>query len=347
MPSMPFFPHFFLRDMVGWYIALGLLAALAALFPWELGQKADPFGSAPPGIKPEWYFLFMFETLKELPGHILGLEGEFLGVMFFNLCGLMVLLVPFVDFGASRGRARRCLNLLATAAVIGFIVMTYRGLLRDPPGPPHWTVLQVAVIGLIVIAIWGIIEFAGARRGLPLIILATILAGATVASAQAPEKGPPPAPGPAPVPLPKENVPLVVKENKCLACHGDAELWEGDRERFHITEKDLAKDIHWQKGLRCYDCHGGDPTTTKSATSAHSLDAKLDGKDNPFRDQIAQGYSRVLRPLPLQYRLHAPLSALAAHGPGVGVLDQRPRQAAEGHRGPAGRRLHFLPRRQA
>ena len=64
MPSMPFVPHFLLRDMVGWYLALALLAALAALFPWELGKKADPFGSAPEGIKPEWYFLFMFQTLK-------------------------------------------------------------------------------------------------------------------------------------------------------------------------------------------------------------------------------------------------------------------------------------------
>ena len=70
VPSMPFVPHFLLRDMVGWYVALGLLAALAALFPWELGQKADPFGSAPEGIKPEWYFLFMFQTLKKLPPHV-------------------------------------------------------------------------------------------------------------------------------------------------------------------------------------------------------------------------------------------------------------------------------------
>ena len=70
VPTMPFVPHFLLRDMVGWYVALGILAALAALFPWELGQKADPFGSAPEGIKPEWYFLFMFQTLKKLPPHI-------------------------------------------------------------------------------------------------------------------------------------------------------------------------------------------------------------------------------------------------------------------------------------
>jgi cytochrome b6 len=130
VPSMPFVPHFLLRDMVGWYIALGLLAALAALFPWELGRKADPFGAPPAAIKPEWYFLFMFQTLKQIPGHVLGLEGEVLGIMFFGLCGLLVLLVPFLDYGAARGRSRYLLNGLAALAVLGFIVMTAWGLLE-------------------------------------------------------------------------------------------------------------------------------------------------------------------------------------------------------------------------
>ena len=131
VPSMPFVPHFLLRDMVGWYVALGLLAALAALFPWELGQKANPFGSAPAGIKPEWYFLFMFQTLKKLPAYLWNLkwlEGETVGVMFFSFCGLFVLLVPFLDFSSKRRWPRRVLNTLAVLAVLFFIVMTARGL---------------------------------------------------------------------------------------------------------------------------------------------------------------------------------------------------------------------------
>src|SRR2546425_10155546 len=36
-----------LRCAMGWLIALGLLAALAAIFPWELGEKAGPFASGP------------------------------------------------------------------------------------------------------------------------------------------------------------------------------------------------------------------------------------------------------------------------------------------------------------
>ncbi len=128
VPSMPFVPHFLLRDMVGWYLALAILAALAALFPWELGEKANPFSSAPEGIKPEWYFLFMFQTLKELPAHILGFEGEVLGVLFFGVGGLVVLTVPFLDRGPA---ARRVLNAMALVAVLFFIVMTAWGFFDD------------------------------------------------------------------------------------------------------------------------------------------------------------------------------------------------------------------------
>jgi cytochrome b6 len=128
--SMPFLPHFLLRDMVGWYVALGLLAALAALFPWELGEKADPFGVAPKNIKPEWYFLFMFQTLKHLPPHILGFEGEVVGVVFFGLCGLALLLVPFIDRAPVAGKARRVLVVMAWITALFFVAMTVWGVLE-------------------------------------------------------------------------------------------------------------------------------------------------------------------------------------------------------------------------
>src|SRR5262249_38562900 len=38
--QMPFFPHYVLRDLLAWYVALALVAALAAFLPWELGRKA-------------------------------------------------------------------------------------------------------------------------------------------------------------------------------------------------------------------------------------------------------------------------------------------------------------------
>ena len=59
------------------------------------------------------------------------LEGEMAGVLFFGFCGLVVLVVPFLDFGAGRRWPRRVLNVLAVLAVAFFIVMSARGL-SDP-----------------------------------------------------------------------------------------------------------------------------------------------------------------------------------------------------------------------
>ena len=47
--EMKFFPNFMLRELMAWYVALGVLGTLAAIFPWNLGVKADPFTSAPAG----------------------------------------------------------------------------------------------------------------------------------------------------------------------------------------------------------------------------------------------------------------------------------------------------------
>ena len=60
-------------------------ASLAALFPWELGVKADPFASAPAGIRPEWYFMFMFQTLKKIPAKVWFTDGEVVGILLYVL----------------------------------------------------------------------------------------------------------------------------------------------------------------------------------------------------------------------------------------------------------------------
>jgi quinol-cytochrome oxidoreductase complex cytochrome b subunit len=120
--TMPFFPHFLLRDLVGWLSALAVLAALAAYFPWELGTKADPFASAPAGIRPEWYFMYMFETLKYLPAKIGPIDGELIGVMVFNLGGLFLLLVPFLDRRTARGE-RSPLFFWLGVGIVTYIVL--------------------------------------------------------------------------------------------------------------------------------------------------------------------------------------------------------------------------------
>jgi cytochrome b6 len=127
LKTMKFMPNFLLRDLMGWLTALGVLAAMSALFPWELGVKADPFASAPAGIRPEWYFMFMFQTLRMLPAKIGPVEGEVFAVTVFGIAGLLLLLVPFLDRAADRQQPNRFLNFAGWAAVVYIVVMTTLG----------------------------------------------------------------------------------------------------------------------------------------------------------------------------------------------------------------------------
>jgi cytochrome b6 len=122
--SMPFFPFFLLRDLLGWLVALGLLVALAAIFPWELGEKADPFAPAPPGIKPEWYFLYMFQTLKYIPAKILFFDGEVLGILAFGLIGLIWLFIPFIDRRPEEHRTSRWFTAFGWLAIAFILTMS-------------------------------------------------------------------------------------------------------------------------------------------------------------------------------------------------------------------------------
>jgi cytochrome b6 len=109
--GMKFFPNFALRDLLTWLVALAVLLALALFFPygagipgveWELGQKADPLAPAFPGIKPEWYFLWIYQLLREFPPHILGFEGPQLCLLLVNVLLVVWGLIPWLDRKARR-----------------------------------------------------------------------------------------------------------------------------------------------------------------------------------------------------------------------------------------------------
>ena len=227
---MPFVPHFLFRDMVGWYLALGLLAALAALFPWELGQKANPFGSAPQGIKPEWYFLFMFETLKQIPAHVFRVEGEVVGVLFFGLVGVIVLLVPLLDARAAQGGVRWMrwiLSFLATVAVFFFILQTASGL--DLVKFRLWQSAALSVAAAVVFLTAAAVVSRFGRKApasttpLAWLLALGVLAGASVGMAGEAAAPPPPAAKAAE----KAGEPLAAKPNNCLFCHGNKDVSGG------------------------------------------------------------------------------------------------------------------------
>ncbi len=117
---MPFFPHFVLRDMILWLLVLNVVAAFAVFFPWELGTKADMFAPAPATIRPEWFFVFMFQALKLIPAHVLFIEGEVLGILFFGAVFVVWLLVPFID----RSNDEKRFILIKRIGIVAIAIMT-------------------------------------------------------------------------------------------------------------------------------------------------------------------------------------------------------------------------------
>jgi cytochrome b6 len=128
--EMKFFPNFALRELMAWYVAMGALGALAAIFPWDLGVKADPFISAPAGIKPEWYFLFMFQTLKMIPPKVWFVDGEVLGVLGCSLAGLLWMLLPFFESDKAP-RTKVWISGLSIFALVYVVGMTIYGFIAN------------------------------------------------------------------------------------------------------------------------------------------------------------------------------------------------------------------------
>jgi cytochrome b6 len=122
--EVPFFPNFILKDSLGWMLILALIGVLCVFLPWEIGQKADSFAPTPMGIKPEWYFTFMFTTLKIIPAHILSIEGEILGIFGFIIGGSLWMLVPYLDRNALKEKKSPAFTVIGFILLLYIIVMT-------------------------------------------------------------------------------------------------------------------------------------------------------------------------------------------------------------------------------
>jgi quinol-cytochrome oxidoreductase complex cytochrome b subunit len=126
--TIPFFPNYIILEVIVSYIVLAALIVLASLLPVGLEEKADPFNT-PQHIKPEWYFLWIYQFIK-LPSFLLGP-----GV----LAGLAGILIP----------------------AVGILLLTFLPFLdRKPERHPRKRKLAMAVMGLIIVifvvlSIWG------------------------------------------------------------------------------------------------------------------------------------------------------------------------------------------------
>jgi cytochrome b6 len=176
--GMKFFPNFAMRDLALWLNCLIVLLVLALFLPygsgipgveWELGQKADPLAPAYPGIKPEWYFLWIYQLLKEFPPHLFGLEGPQVCLLVVNLLMATWALVPWLDRSARRDKPSPAFTDFGVAAILFISYLTLKawdlggggsdpGELPDPVAAARycsWLLIPLfAVITLVRVALF-------------------------------------------------------------------------------------------------------------------------------------------------------------------------------------------------
>jgi cytochrome b6-f complex subunit 4 len=112
-PTMRFFPDHFLSEGAAMVLLLSLYAVLAIFMPAGLETRADPT-ITPVGIKPEWYFLFLYALLHYVPV-VVGVIAPLLGFVFLGA-------LPWIDRNPSRKPGKRVFAIIASLLVLGGVV---------------------------------------------------------------------------------------------------------------------------------------------------------------------------------------------------------------------------------
>jgi cytochrome b6 len=122
--SLPFWPNFVLREGLIWIVLLGCLITAAVVFAPSLGTAANLMAPAPAGIKPEWYFLFLFQTLKLFPANVLVVTGEALAVFLILVAVVLIFFLPLIDNkpGEKKGKVITAIAYLGLAYAVAMTV---------------------------------------------------------------------------------------------------------------------------------------------------------------------------------------------------------------------------------
>ena len=97
--TIPFYPDHVKTEF---YVVLGILGlavivgVLGLMFPVGLQAPANPLDT-PLHVKPEWYFLALYQILKWIPPQVLGIDGTIFGVVSIMLALVAAALLPFLD----------------------------------------------------------------------------------------------------------------------------------------------------------------------------------------------------------------------------------------------------------
>jgi len=114
--SVPFYPdHVTVEAKValGFGILVVLIGVLGLFFPVGLGTPADPMDT-PIHVKPEWYFLFLYQLLRFIPKTI-GATAPVIAI-------LLLAVWPFLDSKPDSTKKTSRIRLWFSAAIILIII---------------------------------------------------------------------------------------------------------------------------------------------------------------------------------------------------------------------------------
>ncbi|MBC7771241.1 MAG: cytochrome b N-terminal domain-containing protein, partial [Pyrinomonadaceae bacterium] len=132
LPKKKFYPDQVFKDTIAIFITFSILFALAVTMRVPLERLADPTDTSyiP---RPDWYFLFLFQTLKffEGPAEIVG------SVILPNLAIVALMLAPWLDrTPARRARHRGFAMAIVVFAALGWTGLTVAAIRSTPPTTP-------------------------------------------------------------------------------------------------------------------------------------------------------------------------------------------------------------------
>jgi ubiquinol-cytochrome c reductase cytochrome b subunit len=126
----PFWPNDVIDKGLIVSVVLGLYILVAFFYPGLFLPGEEPANTleTPLAVKPEWYFLAAYQTLKLFPTKIFGDAAELLGMAVQVIAITGLLLLPFLDRSPERNWRRRPYFIkLVVAGVIIFVGLTIWG----------------------------------------------------------------------------------------------------------------------------------------------------------------------------------------------------------------------------
>ncbi len=133
----PFWPNEIIKMTVVVLCTLAVIMLLATLpvllemvgftGATHVEEPANPQGATPMGIKPEWYFLAVYQHLRLMPTELFGISGKTLGVLSQGPAVLVILLLPFWYRRGAHRRPGWMYRLAVTAVMFVLLGLTVWG----------------------------------------------------------------------------------------------------------------------------------------------------------------------------------------------------------------------------